>query len=139
MQLALKRLSPREAYDRIFRIRRAFQVPSFFPREVSKRQQMTDRHRSALFPTQFFPRKNGLRTRMYVISPHPDFPFPDADRDNRTRNTYNLSFVRLRLSFKSGTTSIRWSFGRGHRSKGFRLYFRAVRSGTDQVCMLWKE
>ena len=29
MQLALKRLSPREAYDRIFRIRRAFQVPIF--------------------------------------------------------------------------------------------------------------
>lgn len=26
MQLALKRLSPKEAYDRVFRMRRAFQV-----------------------------------------------------------------------------------------------------------------
>lgn len=27
VQLALKRLPPKEAYDRVFRIRRAFQVP----------------------------------------------------------------------------------------------------------------
>jgi hypothetical protein len=28
MQLALKRLPPKEAYDRVYRLRRAFQVPA---------------------------------------------------------------------------------------------------------------
>lgn len=31
MQLALRRLSPKEAYDRVFRLRRAFQV---LPRSI---------------------------------------------------------------------------------------------------------
>lgn len=31
MQLALKRLPPREAYDRVFRLRRAFQVRNHHP------------------------------------------------------------------------------------------------------------
>ena len=30
LQLALKRLSPKEAYDRVYRMRRAFQVRKFF-------------------------------------------------------------------------------------------------------------
>ena len=36
VQLALKRLSPKEAYDRVFRMRRAFQVYSITRRESQR-------------------------------------------------------------------------------------------------------
>jgi hypothetical protein len=48
MQLALKRLSPKEAYDRVFRMRRAFQV---FPpatrveAEMERTETGYERHR----------------------------------------------------------------------------------------------
>ena len=41
MQLALKRLSPKEAYDRVFRMRRAFQVRRPHARPVVEQEKRT--------------------------------------------------------------------------------------------------
>lgn len=34
MQRAMKRLTPKDAYDRVFRMRRAFQVYQYIPRSM---------------------------------------------------------------------------------------------------------
>lgn len=68
MQRALKRLSPKESYDRVFRMRRAFQV-HFRQQAPKNSQDPSNRINSALLLTSSCPSPNGPSLKMYVLSP----------------------------------------------------------------------
>jgi hypothetical protein len=65
MQRAMKRLSPKEAYDRVFRMRRAFQVCFEHLARLQPGPQANGPH-SARFPTNCYQRRNGQRLRRYA-------------------------------------------------------------------------
>lgn len=58
VQTALKRLPPKEAYDRVFRIRRAFQVCFIIWHLWEEQLAKTLLLHSALFRTPFFPSRS---------------------------------------------------------------------------------
>ena len=61
--LALKRLPPKEAYDRVYRLRRAVQVSSLHPSSTfhTNSSDMT----SVRFLTHYYPKKNRQSRKMY--------------------------------------------------------------------------
>lgn len=81
MQTALKRLRPQEAYDRVFRLRRAFQVR---PNQTFRTRQASLIYGSSPCPTSSCPRRSGPRLRMYeyrhyhqhqTLTMHKDTPY----------------------------------------------------------------
>ena len=72
VQKALKRLPPKEAYDRVFRMRRAFQVCCRLSM-VSLSRRILIFTSSVHSHTSFFRKKSRLSQKMYAIK------FPDQD------------------------------------------------------------
>ena len=64
--LALKRLPPKEAYDRVYRLRRAFQVRGQTTRIRSMVREQKLTSDSALLPINYYPKTNRLSLKMYA-------------------------------------------------------------------------
>jgi len=62
--LALKRLPPKEAYDRVFRLRRAFQVSSESDKRSSLNEHLKLTPISARSPTNCYPKTSRPDPRM---------------------------------------------------------------------------
>lgn len=87
MQRAMKRLSPKESYDRVYRMRRAFQVLKSEHGEIA---DCSDNTCSARLHTSCSPRRNGLSQRRYYHPSQPPNPPTQRPIHERPRSAKGI-------------------------------------------------